>query len=104
MRFQINFCFQFQCCQKCCCCIKPPPEPKPEFSVLCLGLSGAGKSTLLSLLAGEPMDDVQPTMGFAIKAVLTNRSILNIKELGGSDRIRPYWSKYYSGHEAVVSL
>lgn len=62
-----------------------------------------GKSTLLSTLAGEPSDNLQPTMGFAIKAVLMSRSILNIKELGGSDRIRPYWDKYYSGHEAVVS-
>ena len=85
--------------------MKPPPEPKPEFSVLCIGLSRAGKSTLLSLLAGEPMeDDYQPTMGFSIKVVLTSRGILNIKELGGSDRIRPYWNKYYSGHEALVSL
>lgn len=90
-----------QCCRRLCC--KPAPEPKPEFSVLCLGFSGAGKSTLLSVLAGEPTDDLQPTMGFAIKAVLTSRGILNVKELGGSDRIRPYWDKYYDGHEAVVS-
>ena len=71
--------------------------------MLCLGFSGAGKSTLLSVLAGEPTDDLQPTLGFAIKAVLTSRGILNVKELGGSDRIRPYWDKYYDGHEAVVS-
>ena len=49
------------------------------------------------------MDDIQPTMGFSIKAVLTSRAILNIKELGGGARIRPYWDKYYSGHEAIVS-
>ena len=72
--------------------------------MLCLGFSGAGKSTLLSILAGEATDDLQPTMGFAVKAVLTSRGILNIKELGGSDRIRPYWDKYYGGHEAVVSV
>ena len=98
---QFNIHTKRQCCQRLCC--KAPAEPKPEFSVLCLGYSEAGKSTLLSVLAGEPLEDLQPTIGFSIKAVLTSRVILNVKELGGSDRIRPYWDKYYGGHEAVVS-
>lgn len=68
-----------------------------------MGLSGSGKSTLLRLLAGEVVpDSVEPTMGFAIKAVLHREAIFHIKELGGADSIRQYWNRYYYGHEALV--
>ena len=30
-----------------------------------MGMEGAGKSTLLAVLAGEPAEDIQPTVGIA---------------------------------------
>ena len=90
--------------------------------MLCIGLKGVGKSSLLACTAGENTQgsDVQPTngervttppsevslfrcAGFSIKALLLSRAVLNVKELGGGEKIRPYWNKYYSGHEAIVS-
>ena len=44
------------------CCVAPTP-PRPEFSVICIGLGGVGKTTLLSLLAGEDTADIEPTSG-----------------------------------------
>ena len=70
--------------------------------MLCVGLSGAGKSTILALLAGETTDKLEPTMGFAIKAFNGPTATFHIKELGGAEKIRPYWNKYYAGHEALV--
>ena len=71
--------------------------------MLCLGLDGSGKSTLLALLAGETVHNIEPTMGFSIKAFITPAASFNVRELGGGDAIRPYWSKYYEGHDAIVS-
>ena len=85
------------------CCFTKPPPVRPEHSVICVGLSGAGKSTLLGLLAGEVLPEtVEPTVGFAMKTVFRKEAIFNIKELGGSETIRRFWDKYYSGHEALV--
>ena len=41
--------------------------PRPEFSVICVGLGGAGKTTLLSVLAGEDIKNVEPTSGILPK-------------------------------------
>ena len=70
--------------------------------MLCVGLGGAGKSTLLALLAGETAHNIEPTMGFSIKAFITPAASFNVKELGGSEKIRPYWDRYFAGHEAIV--
>ncbi|XP_065912329.1 ADP-ribosylation factor-like protein 15 isoform X2 [Dysidea avara] len=73
-----------------------------QFDVLCIGMGGAGKSTILSLAAGEETDDIEATKGFNIKAITTSRAILNVKELGGGDSVRPYWCRYLTGVEAVI--
>ena len=86
------------------CCFARPLPPRPEHSIICVGLTGAGKSTLLAVLAGEPTSEaVEPTMGFSMKTVLREKAVFHIKELGGAESIQPYWSKYYAGHEAIVS-
>lgn len=46
--------------------------------------------------AQRAADAPTPTNGFSIKAVQLDRVIFNVKELGGSDKFRPYWDKYYS--------
>ncbi|XP_038073584.1 ADP-ribosylation factor-like protein 15 [Patiria miniata] len=89
-----------KCCQKLCCRKESPP--RPQYTVVCLGLSGAGKSTLLTLLCGEKTEEVIPTVGFSIKAVPLDDAVLNAKELGGGANIQPHWHRYYEGTEGIV--
>lgn len=88
-------CFRALCC-------KGPPPPRPEYDVVCIGLTGAGKSSLLSQLCSESADNIVPTTGFSIKAVPFQNAILNVKELGGAQNIRKYWSRYYQGSQGVI--
>ncbi|CAH1796987.1 unnamed protein product [Owenia fusiformis] len=83
-------------------CGGKPRAAKPEFSVICIGLSNTGKSTLLNLLSGESFNELQPTSGFNIKALQFNDCVLNVKEIGGNDKVRPFWNKYYSKSEGVI--
>ncbi|KAF4113074.1 hypothetical protein G5714_005619 [Onychostoma macrolepis] len=75
---------------------------RPEYDVVCIGLSGAGKTSLLSRLCNEISDGTVPTTGFSIKAVPFENVILNVKELGGAETIKKYWSRYYQGSQGVV--
>uniref|UniRef100_A0A3P8XKZ9 ADP-ribosylation factor-like protein 15 n=1 Tax=Esox lucius TaxID=8010 RepID=A0A3P8XKZ9_ESOLU len=88
-------CFRTLCC-------KGPPPPRPEYDLVCIGLTGSGKTSLLSRLCSEATDHVGPTTGFSIKAVPFQNAILNVKELGGADSIKKYWSRYYQGSQGVV--
>ncbi|KAI1905204.1 hypothetical protein AGOR_G00013720 [Albula goreensis] len=88
-------CFRALCC-------KGPPPPRPEYDVVCIGLTGAGKTSLLSRLCSEGTDNIVPTTGFSIKAVPFQNAILNVKELGGADTIKKYWSRYYQGSQGVI--
>eukprot|EP00035_Acanthoeca_spectabilis_P037401 m.45060 g.45060 ORF g.45060 m.45060 type:complete len:210 (-) comp8598_c0_seq1:95-724(-) len=74
----------------------PDPPPRPQFDLIAAGLSGTGKTTVLSSLCGEENSNPEPTNGFAIKAAQLDQVIFNVKELGGSDKFRPYWDKYYN--------
>ncbi|CAB1318104.1 unnamed protein product [Coregonus sp. 'balchen'] len=83
-------------------CCKGPPPPRPEYDLVCIGLTGSGKTSLLSRLCSEATDNIGPTTGFSIKAVPFQNAILNVKELGGADSIKKYWSRYYQGSQGVV--
>ncbi|XP_028851046.1 ADP-ribosylation factor-like protein 15a isoform X2 [Denticeps clupeoides] len=88
-------------CLRALCC-KAPPPPRPEFDVVCIGLTGTGKTHLLARLCSESTEGIVPTTGFNIKAVAFPNAILNVKELGGTDSIKKYWSRYYQGSQGVV--
>uniref|UniRef100_A0A8I5YT74 ADP-ribosylation factor-like protein 15 n=1 Tax=Pongo abelii TaxID=9601 RepID=A0A8I5YT74_PONAB len=90
----------FQCFRALCC--KGPPPARPEYDLVCIGLTGSGKTSLLSKLCSESPDNVVSTTGFSIKAVPFQNAILNVKELGGADNIRKYWSRYYQGSQGVI--
>ncbi|XP_033751002.1 ADP-ribosylation factor-like protein 15 [Pecten maximus] len=79
-----------------------PPPVKPNFTVLCLGLEGSGKSSILAVLSGEKYDDISPTKGFSIKALLFDDCIVDVKELGGGESVRPYWDRYYGGAQGII--
>lgn len=78
------------------------PVPKPQYEVLCLGFEGAGKSSILAACCNESMDDVEPTQGFAIKAVQLPGLVFNVKEVAGSDKYRKYWPRYYDGNHGLI--
>ena len=40
--------------------------------------------------------------GFSIKAVQFKDCILNIKEIGGSDKVRPFWYHYFRDAQAII--
>lgn len=90
-----SLCFRALCC-------KGPPPPRPEYDVVCIGLTGSGKTALLSHLCSESIENIVPTTGFSIKAVPFQNAVLNVKELGGADQIRKYWSRYYQGSQGVI--
>lgn len=86
-------------CKLCC---KKSTLLRPEFSPICLGLDGSGKSTLLCQLSGESCEAITPTKGFSVKAVQFKNCILNVKEIGGGEKVRPFWKHYYAGAHGVI--
>lgn len=91
-----------RCCKWIACGGRSGVEPREQYEVLCLGLTGAGKSTALATLVGEPTDSLEPTTGFNIKTLPVNDTVLNIKELGGKESVRPFWSQYFEGTHGLL--
>lgn len=83
-------------------CCKGPNPTRPNFSILCIGLEGCGKSSILAVLSGDDLHKVEPTVGFSIKAVLFEDCILDVKELGGGEKVRPYWDRYYQVFQGII--
>lgn len=75
---------------------------RDEYNVLCLGLSGSGKSTLLAHLVGESTSNIEPTIGFNIKTLPIKETVVCIKEVGGSCRIRLFWDNYFHDKNAIL--
>lgn len=83
-------------------CGHGPPVEKPNFNVVCIGLSKSGKSTLLSVLSGESTDNIEPTIGFRIKALMFNDCIVDVKELGGKNLHKQYLMCYMYGNNLSI--
>uniref|UniRef100_A0A5F9CDP9 ADP-ribosylation factor-like protein 15 n=1 Tax=Oryctolagus cuniculus TaxID=9986 RepID=A0A5F9CDP9_RABIT len=101
LRITEAFLYMDYLCFRALCCKGPPPA-RPEYDLVCIGLTGSGKTSLLSKLCSESAESVVSTTGFSIKAVPFQNAILNVKELGGADNIRKYWSRYYQGSQGVI--
>lgn len=69
-----------------------------------LGLDNAGKTTILKILASEDITHVTPTAGFNIKSVITDGFKLNVWDIGGQRKIRPYWKNYFENTDVLVSI
>merc|ERR1711917_186272 len=67
-----------------------------------LGLDNAGKTTILKQLSSEDITQVMPTQGFNIKSVQTSGFRLNVWDIGGQRKIRPYWRDYFENTDVLI--
>ncbi|KAL8562991.1 ADP-ribosylation factor protein 3 [Nucella lapillus] len=77
-------------------------NPDKELRILLLGLDNAGKTTLLRSLASEDVSHTTPTQGFNIKSVQSSGFKLNVWDIGGQRRIRPYWRNYFDNTDVLI--
>lgn len=77
--------------------------PEKELRLLLLGLDNAGKTTILKILASEDITHVTPTAGFNIKSVISDGFKLNVWDIGGQRKIRPYWKNYFENTDVLVN-
>ncbi|KAL3870482.1 hypothetical protein ACJMK2_038537 [Sinanodonta woodiana] len=73
-----------------------------ELRILLLGLDNAGKTTLLKKLAEEDVSHITPTQGFNIKTVQSQGFRLNVWDIGGQRKIRPYWKNYFDNTDILL--
>ncbi|KRF83253.1 ADP-ribosylation factor-like protein 3 isoform X1 [Drosophila virilis] len=98
------------------------PNPEKEARILLLGLDNAGKTTILKQLASEDIttvsileqmrlcfpnsrsnaSQVTPTAGFNIKSVAADGFKLNVWDIGGQWKIRPYWKNYFANTDVLI--
>ncbi|TGZ48657.1 hypothetical protein DBV15_04857 [Temnothorax longispinosus] len=77
-------------------------SPDKELRLLLLGLDNAGKTTILKSLASEDITQVTPTQGFNIKSVQSEGFKLNVWDIGGARKIRPYWRNYFENTDVLI--
>ncbi|XP_056146637.1 ADP-ribosylation factor-like protein 3 [Lampris incognitus] len=77
-------------------------SPDQEVQLLLLGLDNAGKTTLLKQLAAEDVSHITPTQGFNIKSVQSSGFKLNVWDIGGQRKIRPYWRNYFESTDVLI--
>jgi len=77
-------------------------KPDQELRILTLGLDNAGKTTILKCLASEDISSITPTQGFNIKSVQSQGFKLNVWDIGGQRKIRPYWKNYFDNTDALI--
>uniref|UniRef100_A0A914R5X4 ADP-ribosylation factor-like protein 3 n=1 Tax=Parascaris equorum TaxID=6256 RepID=A0A914R5X4_PAREQ len=65
-------------------------------------LDNAGKTTILKNLASEDIAHITPTQGFNIKSVVSDDVKLNVWDIGGQRKIRPYWKNYFENTDVLV--
>ncbi|VDK43166.1 unnamed protein product [Anisakis simplex] len=78
-------------------------QPGKELRILLLGLDNAGKTTILKNLASEDIAHITPTQGFNIKSVVSDDVKLNVWDIGGQRKIRPYWKNYFENTDVLVA-
>lgn len=76
--------------------------PDQELRILLLGLDNAGKTTILKQLASEDITQITPTQGFNIKSVQSAGFKLNVWDIGGQRKIRPYWKNYFENTDVLI--
>lgn len=70
--------------------------------MLILGLDNAGKTTIVKKLSGQPIDKIEPTLGFNIQTLEHANYKLNLWDIGGQTSIRAYWRNYFERTDGLV--
>lgn len=73
-----------------------------EARLLILGLDNAGKTTILKKFCGEPIDKIEPTLGFNIKTLEYRGFSLSLWDVGGQKSIRAYWKNYFESTDGLI--
>ena len=75
-----------------------------DLTILILGLDEAGKTSILKKFSKEESNDngYTPTTGFQIRTLKYNNTNLNLKEVGGGDASRPYWTHYIDNSDGLI--
>ncbi|KAI4471491.1 adp-ribosylation factor-like protein 13b [Holotrichia oblita] len=85
-----------------CCCLKK--KPRNKIVLLLLGLDNAGKTVAAKNLAGEPFEEVVPTVGFSVINLNYLNFNIEVFDLGGGSNIRGIWSRYFVDAHGVVFI
>lgn len=82
---------------------------KVELNILILGLDHAGKTTLLEQMKGIfkktpgiPPDKIPPTIGLNLGKMDVANAQCRFWDLGGQERLRSIWGKYYADAHALI--
>jgi ADP-ribosylation factor-like protein 2 len=73
-----------------------------EIRLLILGLDNAGKTTILKKFCGEPIDTIEPTLGFNIQTLEFKGYSLSLWDVGGQKSIRSYWKNYFESTDGLI--
>eukprot|EP00934_Nitzschia_sp_Nitz4_P008191 Nitzschia sp. Nitz4//scaffold120_size68122//19624//20258//NITZ4_006042-RA/size68122-protein2genome-gene-0.60-mRNA-1//-1//CDS//3329534272//8181//frame0 len=82
--------------------LKKVKEQEKEIRLLVLGLDNAGKTTIVKKLCAQPIDEVEPTLGFQIQTLQYKEYSLNIWDIGGQSSIRAYWRNYFEKTDGLI--
>lgn len=82
-------------------------QKEKEMRILILGLDNAGKTTVLKRLCGDPIDKIEPTLGFHIQTLEYRASSsclyqLHMWDVGGQKSIRAYWRNYFEQTDGLI--
>lgn len=65
-------------------------------------LDAAGKTTILYQLHKGERVDTEPTLGFNVEVVEHNGVRMTVWDLGGQEKIRDCWRKYFSQAHGII--
>lgn len=75
---------------------------KLEARIIMIGLDAAGKTSILfKLRIGEVVTTI-PTIGFNVESVEYKSLKFTMWDIGGQDRLRPLWRRYYDNADAII--
>jgi ADP-ribosylation factor-like protein 2 len=82
--------------------LKKIKQKEKEVRILILGLDNAGKTTVVKKLCGEPINTIEPTLGFQIQTLTYKNYQLNLWDVGGQKSIRAYWRNYFEQTDGLI--
>uniref|UniRef100_A0A7S3DEW0 ADP-ribosylation factor-like protein 13B n=1 Tax=Palpitomonas bilix TaxID=652834 RepID=A0A7S3DEW0_9EUKA len=75
-----------------------------KVTIILLGIDNAGKTTVFKGIQGSVNEEVAPTAGFNTHTMKESSLSVTIFDVGGGNRIRGIWERYYSEVHGVVFL